>query len=48
MGSNLQIWASPDCPEAVQEAKDYIVNEGYTKDEVKLVRSGDMILVVKR
>ena len=46
--SGLQLFAAPDCTECIQAAKDYIVKEGYTSDDVKLVRFEGQILVVVR
>ncbi len=46
--SGMTIWASNDSEQSITDAKKYIDQEGYTFDEVKMVRRGEQILVVMR
>ncbi len=45
---NTQLWASPDCETAIDEAKAYIKLEGYSAETVRLVKSYGMVFVVRR
>ena len=42
------MFASQDCPEAVEEARAYIRNYGLTSDDVRLIRKEGQILVIAK
>ena len=42
------LYASSDCPEAVEEARAYIAREGLTSDDVRLIRKEGQILVIAK
>lgn len=46
--SGQQLFAAPDDEQAVIEAKKYITDNGYTSEQVKLVRRDGQVLVVAR
>lgn len=46
--SGQELFAGPDCEEVLERAKKFISDEGYTSEEVKLVRRNEQILVVAR
>lgn len=46
--SGMEIWASDNSEQSIVDAKKYIAGEGYTSNEVKMVRRGSQILVVAR
>ena len=46
--SETWLWASQECETAIQEAKQYIIDEGYSSDTVRLVRNNGQIIVVKK
>jgi hypothetical protein len=43
---NTVLFASDDSPDAVNDAREYIKAQGFTKSDVKLVQRGDMTLVI--
>lgn len=43
---NTVIFASDDSPDAVNDARLYIKDQGFTKQDVKLIQRDDMTLVV--
>lgn len=40
------LFASDNSPDAVNDAREYIKSQGFTKNDVKLIQRGDMTLVV--
>ena len=42
------LYASTDCPEAVTEAREYIAREGFSSEQVRLIRRDGMILVISK
>lgn len=43
--SGMNLWASPICDTAIDDAKNYIKSEGYTSDHVRLVKTPTQIQV---
>ena len=40
-----QLFATMYCDDGINEAKDYIARNGYTKDDVALIKADDVIYV---
>ena len=48
MQAGAVLYASSDCPDAVEEARAYIAREGLTSDDVRLIRREGHILVIAK
>jgi len=42
------LFAGSNCPEHIQEAKDYISRNNLTRDDVKLLSNDDEVLVITK
>lgn len=44
----MQLFAAPYSEETVEMAKQYIMDNGYNSDTVKLIKMAEQILVIKK